>query len=71
MKVTFPHMGSISIALEGLLTDLGLEVVVPPPITKKTINLGVLHAPEFACFPLKISLGNFIEVWRQERILSW
>lgn len=61
MKVTFPHMGSISIALEGLLTDLGLEVVVPPPITKKTINLGVLHAPEFACFPLKISLGNFIE----------
>ncbi|HZK25409.1 MAG TPA: 2-hydroxyacyl-CoA dehydratase [Oscillospiraceae bacterium] len=61
MKVTFPHMGSLSIALEGLLTDLGLEIVIPPPITKKTINLGVLNAPEFACFPLKITLGNFIE----------
>ncbi|NLZ38812.1 MAG: CoA protein activase [Firmicutes bacterium] len=61
MKVTFPHLGSLSIALTGLFTDLGLEVIAPPPITKKTISLGVLHAPEFACFPLKISLGNFIE----------
>ena len=61
MKVTFPHLGSLSIALTGLFTDLGLEVIVPPPITKKAVNLGVLNAPEFACFPLKISLGNFIE----------
>ncbi|HHX73483.1 MAG TPA: CoA protein activase [Firmicutes bacterium] len=60
-KVTYPHLGTFSLALEGLLAGLGLEVVPPPPITKKTINLGVLHAPEFACFPLKISLGNFIE----------
>ncbi|WP_040378418.1 2-hydroxyacyl-CoA dehydratase [Dethiobacter alkaliphilus] len=61
MKVTFPHMGNMSIAIKGLLTDLGLEVVPPPPITKKTITLGVRHSPEFACFPLKINMGNFIE----------
>ena len=61
MKVTFPHMGTMSIALKSLLTDLGLEVVEPPQVTKKTINLGVRHSPEFACFPLKINMGNFIE----------
>lgn len=37
MKVTFPHMGNMSIAIKGLLTDLGLEVVPPPPITKKPL----------------------------------
>ncbi len=61
MKVTYPHMGLISIAFHGLLRDLGLDVLPPPPITKKTINLGVLHSPEFACFPLKVNMGNFIE----------
>jgi predicted nucleotide-binding protein (sugar kinase/HSP70/actin superfamily) len=47
--------------MHSLLTGLGLEVVPPPPITQRTINLGVLHSPEFACFPLKINMGNFIE----------
>jgi predicted nucleotide-binding protein (sugar kinase/HSP70/actin superfamily) len=47
--------------MHGLLTDLGLDVLAPPPITKKTITLGVRHSPEFACFPLKINMGNFIE----------
>lgn len=61
MKITYPHLGSLSIAMHCLLTDLGLEVVPPPTITKKTINLGVRHSPEFACFPLKINMGNFIE----------
>lgn len=61
MKVTYPHLGSLSIAMHGLLEDLGLDVQAPPPITKRTINLGVRHSPEFACFPLKINMGNFIE----------
>ena len=61
MKVTFPHMGTMSIAIKSLLEDLGLDVVPPPQVTKQTINLGVRHSPEFACFPLKINMGNFIE----------
>lgn len=60
-KVTFPHMGNLSRVLPGLFEDLGLEVVPPPPITKRTIELGVRYSPEFACFPLKINMGNFIE----------
>ncbi len=61
LKVTFPHMETLWIALKNLFEGLGTEVVVPPPITKKTITLGARHSPEFACFPLKVNLGNFIE----------
>jgi len=38
-----------------------MEVVVPPLPSKKTLTLGTQHAPEFACLPLKINMGNFIE----------
>lgn len=61
MKVTFPHLGDGWIAFKALLEDLGLEVVVPPNITKETINLGLKYSPEFVCFPFKVTLGNFIE----------
>lgn len=33
----------------------------PPPITQRTLELGVKNSPEFACLPLKINIGNFIE----------
>ncbi|NLG85306.1 MAG: CoA protein activase [Firmicutes bacterium] len=61
MKVTFPHLGPAHLALVTLFTDLGLEPVAPPPTTRRTIALGVRHAPEFACFPLKVNLGNYLE----------
>ncbi len=44
-----------------MLEHLGLEVIVPPPCTRKTLSLGVRHSPEFACLPFKINIGNFIE----------
>lgn len=61
MKVTYPHMGNLYIVIRALLTSLGIEPVLPPPTSKRTIELGVQHAPEFACFPLKINIGNFLE----------
>ncbi|MFZ5633209.1 MAG: CoA protein activase [Bacillota bacterium] len=61
MKVTFPHMGHLWICLKAMLEYLGVDVVVPPPSTKRTLNLGAKHAPEFACMPLKLNLGNFME----------
>ena len=47
--------------MKGLLEYLGLDVVVPPPTTKRTLSLGMQHGPEFACLPLKINIGNLIE----------
>jgi len=65
MKITFPHMGNLDIALKAILEGLGQEVLLPPPITKKTLNLGVKYSPECACLPFKINLGNFIESLEQ------
>ncbi|NLU50852.1 MAG: CoA protein activase [Syntrophomonadaceae bacterium] len=61
MRVTFPHMGNAWIAIKCLFEGLKLEVVVPPPCTRKTMELGVRYSPEFACLPLKINIGNYIE----------
>lgn len=65
MIAAFPHMGSMHITLKALLAGLGAEVRVPPPVTKKTIELGAQHAPETVCLPFKIMLGNFIEALDQ------
>ncbi|MBS4540160.1 CoA protein activase [Clostridium sp. D2Q-11] len=61
MKITFPHMGNVYIAAKGLLEEIGREVVLPPPITKKTLELGTKYTPESICLPLKINIGNYIE----------
>lgn len=63
MRATFPHMGNLTISLKAMLQFLGVEVVSPPPSSKKTLTLGVKHGPEFACMPLKLNLGNFIEAY--------
>lgn len=63
MKATFPHLGTAHLALATLLADLGLEPVVPPRTGRRTIALGVKHAPEFACFPLKVNIGNYLEAF--------
>ena len=61
MKITFPHMGTLWIPLKTLFTHLGNETVVPPPITRRTIEIGNMYSPEYACLPLKINVGNFVE----------
>ena len=61
-KVSLPHMGNYLIAFKSLVEGLGCEMVLPPPVTRRTIELGSRHSPEFVCLPFKINLGNFIEV---------
>ena len=61
MKATFPHMGTAHLSLTTLLDDLGLEPVVPPLTNQHSLALGTKYAPEFACFPLKVNLGNYLE----------
>ena len=65
MKVTFPAMGHMNIAVKSLLSGLKLNVIPPPPISKHTLELGIKNSPEFACLPLKINVGNFIEAMEQ------
>lgn len=60
MKATFPYMGT-TIVYKKLLELLGHEVICPPKPTQRTIDLGVKHSPEFACFPYKVIMGSYIE----------
>jgi predicted nucleotide-binding protein (sugar kinase/HSP70/actin superfamily) len=48
-------------AFGPVLRNAGVEIVLPPRPTKKTLDLGTKHAPEFACLPFKITLGSMIE----------
>ena len=60
-KISFPHMGNYDIAFKLIAKLLGDEVVVPPLITRRTIELGSKYSPESACVPFKYSIGNYIE----------
>lgn len=61
MLITYPHMGTLHIVLKTLFTSLGRSVITPPPITKRTMELGSKYSPETVCLPFKVTLGNFIE----------
>jgi predicted nucleotide-binding protein (sugar kinase/HSP70/actin superfamily) len=65
LNVSFPHIGNSYIPFRILLTELGFEPVVPPPISPRTIALGAKMAPEFACLPFKVNLGNYLEALEQ------
>ena len=63
-KISFPHMGKYHVPIKKLMEKLVGEygeVFAAPPITKRTIELGTKHSPEFVCIPFKYNLGNFIE----------
>ncbi len=61
MRVGIPYFGYDTLALKGFLQQLGAEVVLPPPTSKRTLEIGVKFAPELVCMPFKITLGNFVE----------
>lgn len=61
MKVTFPHAGQAWVPLSTVFAKAGVECIVPPPCSKRTLSLGVKYSPEWVCLPFKLNLGNFIE----------
>ncbi|SHF61335.1 Predicted nucleotide-binding protein, sugar kinase/HSP70/actin superfamily [Desulfofundulus australicus DSM 11792] len=64
-RITFPHVGESYRSFKMLMEDLGNEVILPPRPSKRTLDLGVRYAPEFACFPVKILLGTYLETCPQ------
>ncbi len=60
-RVSFPHMGNYSIPVKTLAAELDCEIVEPPRMTRRTLELGARHSPEFVCIPFKYNLGNYIE----------
>ena len=76
MTIGFPNMGNVYLIAKAYLDDVGVPYVLPPPTTRRTLELGARWAPEGACMPLKITTGNLIECHRlgadtQLMIGSW
>ncbi len=61
MIVTTPRMGNLTPFVAELFERLGVEYLPPPQTSERTLALGVRHAPEMACLPLKLTIGNLIE----------
>lgn len=62
LKASFPHLGSYHTPLEVFFTaGFGVEYIVPPPITKRTLEIGSRFSLDYVCAPFKYHLGNFIE----------
>ncbi len=63
MLVSFPRMGhDTHEVLKHLFDQLGIASIAPPPTSERTMRLGVEYAPETICLPLKMNMGNYIEV---------
>ncbi|MDF2545476.1 MAG: CoA protein activase [Anaerosolibacter sp.] len=73
MKISFPHMGNVYIALKAVFEDLGVTVIPPPKSSKRTLELGTRHSPEQICIPFKITLGNYMESINQgaDTLFMW
>jgi len=61
MRIGMPHMGNLQIPFRALFERLGIDYVLPPPTSQRTLSLGVKHSPEGLCIPFKLTLGNMIE----------
>jgi predicted nucleotide-binding protein (sugar kinase/HSP70/actin superfamily) len=61
VRLSVPYLGMLHKAYGPVLRNAGVEVILPPKPTQKTLDLGTKHAPEFACLPFKITLGSMIE----------
>ncbi len=61
-KISYPLIGDYGVPAQYLLSHIFKDqIVVPPPITSKTIELGVKYSPDFVCTPFKYTLGTMIE----------
>lgn len=60
--ISFPHMGDYYIPISYLIKKITkCQVIVPPKITKRTLELGSKYSPDYVCVPFKYNLGNYIE----------
>jgi predicted nucleotide-binding protein (sugar kinase/HSP70/actin superfamily) len=58
----FPQIANYSIPVDIFVKSvLDMKTMTCPMTTKKTLELGSKHSPDYVCTPFKYSLGNYIE----------
>ena len=61
-KIALPRYGEYNCGLKYVV-EQGFEskCILPPPLTKRTEELGAKNSPDFVCMPFKTTLGSMIE----------
>lgn len=61
-KIAFPRYAEYHCAFRYIAEQaLGVQYILPPPLTRHTMELGAKYSPEFVCTPFKTCLGSMME----------
>ncbi len=61
-RVSFPRMAHYNSALRYLVENgMDAEFIMPPQMTRRTMELGARYSPESVCTPFKSTLGSMID----------
>ena len=61
-KISFPRYAEYNCAFRYIVEQaLGAKYIMPPALTKRTMELGTKYSPDFVCTPFKTLLGSMIE----------
>lgn len=71
ITISFPYIGKYTDLFKEFLENFGVNVILPPKITDKTIKIGTRYSSEMMCFPYKVTLGNFIELLEQNHEIDY
>ncbi len=62
-KIYFPRMAAGSArGVAALMRSLGIEADVVPPSNARTLELGGKYSSGDECYPLKVTLGDFLQI---------
>ena len=61
-KISFPRYAEYNCAFKYIVEEaLDAKFVMPPALTRRTMELGTKYSPDFVCTPFKTLLGSMIE----------
>ena len=65
-RVALPRYGMYNCVFKYIIeAGLGCRCVMPPPITRRTMELGAANSPDTVCVPYKTLLGSMMEALEQ------
>jgi len=65
MKLGIPRFGLYSDLIKAFTESLGIDVIMPPKITRDMVKAGVANSSDMICYPFKITLGQEIYALEQ------
>lgn len=61
-KVSFPMVANYNCVIKYFVEcGLNAQFIMPPKMTKRTIDIGARYSPDYVCTPFKSTLGSMID----------